>query len=95
MNYKEVIKNFLAAFLSFNHELKFLDIEFINGTEYYDDYAIISLHGGKNGCGNWEDYIEVISNLILTLDNYFSDVWLIDLINDCPDDVFDLRIGLR
>lgn len=95
MNYKEIIKNFLAAFLSFKHELKFSDIEFIKGTDYYDNYAIISFHGGKNGCGDWDDYIKDISNLILALDEYFSDVWLIDLINDCPDDVFDLRIGVN
>lgn len=63
----------------------------------YEDspYYILELDGGLNGCGRFLFYMEDVSKLIKKLMLRFKDVWLIDWINDCPDDVFTLRLGMR
>lgn len=56
------------------------------GTHY-----IVTLYGGLNGRSDFFDYLSDVQHIILQLDN----VWLIDWINDCLDDVWTLRIGVR
>jgi hypothetical protein len=56
------------------------------GTHY-----IVTLYGGLNGRGDFFDYLSDVQHIVLQLDN----VWLIDWINDCLDDVWTLRIGVR
>ena len=40
-------------------------------------------------------YLEDVKKIVERLMCRFSDVWLINWENDCPDDVFYLEIGLR
>lgn len=56
------------------------------GTHY-----IVTLYGGLNGCGEFFDYLKDVQYIVLHLEG----AWLIDWINDCPDDVWVLRIGVR
>jgi hypothetical protein len=79
------------------------------GDMCYDnkDYVIARLFGGRNGGGEWKLYWAELYQFIKELQgrlihkedlntdrNYFLNVWLIDLINDCADDVFDMIIGV-
>ena len=58
-------------------------------------YFILTVDGGLNGCGSFLFYLEDVIKLIKKLMLKFNSVWLIDWNNDCPDDVFRLRLGLR
>lgn len=50
------------------------------------------IYGGVNGNGMWQSYLEDIKKLFTSI---VQDVWLIDIENDVPDDVWTLRIGFR
>lgn len=54
-----------------------------------DDHYIAYIYGGENGPGNWKNYSDFLSELFSNLDH----AWVIDLSNDCADDVWTLRIG--
>ena len=54
-------------------------------------YYIAKFYGGLNGSGKWKNYVDEIKKLFTSL----KDSWLIDLENDCCDDVWVLRIGFR
>lgn len=66
--------------------LKISEVSKVSGEDYY----IAKLHGGKNGCGVWNDYLKEI---IKTFKNIHW--WMIELKNDCLDDVFDMTIGVK
>ena len=55
------------------------------------DHYIAYIYGGENGPGNWKDYSNWLSELFSNLDGAI----LIDLTNDCPDDVWTLRISFN
>lgn len=59
--------------------------------EPQDNYFIVKLYGGDNGWGRLTNYISDIKLIV----DQFEDVWLIDWINDAPDDVWVLRIGIQ
>lgn len=66
--------------------------------EEKDDYDILTFHGGLNGSGDFYKYLEQVKSIINSLGSEFHvlhDIWLIDWINDCLDDVWTLRIGIR
>lgn len=66
--------------------------EHYNGAEEETGcHYVLQLHGGENGTGKWEDYMEYIKNLFQNVD----DAWLLDLVNDAADDVWDLRLCFR
>lgn len=71
----------------------------LEAKSYYDNsidnWYIAAIFGGANGPGKWENYLQQIRKLVLELKKKFKDVWLVDLENDCLDDVYTLRIGLR
>ena len=54
-----------------------------------NDHYIAYIYGGENGPGNWKNYSEFLKDLFANLDN----AWVIDLNNDCADDVWTLRLG--
>ena len=60
-----------------------------------DNHTIITYSGGNNsGNSDWYTYLEDINIVFSRLENLLNDkIWLIDLVNDCSDDVFYLRIG--
>lgn len=65
--------------------LKITDVAKVEGEDYY----IAKLHGGKNGGGVWNDYLKEILETFRSVH-----WWMIELKNDCLDDVFDMTIGV-
>ena len=71
----------------------------VNDGVYYDKYGtlVVRLAGGRNGDGDWSNYLYGIAQVMQEIDE-LSEVdhtYIIDIINDCPDDVFDIRIGIH
>lgn len=64
-----------------------------------EEHLVVHLYGGKNGSGEWNKYLVDLLSFINKLNDKniggFKEVWLISLKNDCPDDVFDVYIGVR
>lgn len=56
-----------------------------------DVHYVAYIHGGENGPGSWVDYCEYIKNIFSNV----TDSWLLDLVNDCADDVWTMRLGFR
>lgn len=54
-----------------------------------DDRYVAYIHGGENGTGEWKDYMEYLKRLFTNI----NDSWLLDLENDCADDVWTLRLA--
>ena len=67
--------------------------------EETEEHFSIHLYGGKNGSGQWNEYLVDLLSFINKLKEEsigaFKNVWLISLKNDCADDVFDVYIGVR
>ena len=54
-----------------------------------EGHYIATIYGGLNGCGSWELYIRQIGMIIDSLQGS----WVINLNNDCLDDVWALQLG--
>lgn len=63
------------------------------------EHLVVHLYGGRNGISEWNKYLIGLLSFIIRLKDEsigaFKKVWLISLKNDCPDDVFDVYIGVR
>ena len=59
------------------------------------DFLILKVCGGKNGCGHWTEYLSDIRTLFQAFDNRYTKSWLVDIDNDCPDDVFYMTMCVR
>lgn len=75
-----------------------LKLDFVAKVEGSEHLAI-HLYGGKNGSGQWNEYLVDLLSTFNKLKEEsiggFKKVWLISLKNDCADDVFDVYIGVR
>jgi len=71
-------------------KLKFGELDFSR-----DSHAIVEVFGGENGAGSWVNYFEQLKILTEVFEEQFERVILIDLFNDCLDDVFYARFSLR
>lgn len=62
---------------------------------HIDNYGTmtITLRGGKNGNGEWDEYFHDLSTIVSTIRNNYE-FWLIDLHNDCIDDIFYATFGI-
>lgn len=56
---------------------------------------VFMLSGGLNGPGQWNEYLETLAQFTVDLIDKLrltygevADVWLVDLKNDCADDIF-------
>lgn len=58
-------------------------------------HYVIVLFGGLNGCGKWKNYFQTLINVFDKLDEKCEDCWLIELDNDCADDVYTAYVGLK
>ena len=77
-----------------NDERFYLHIVHQLGTEH-DPYYIATIFGGDNGPANWPKYLNQFKKLVNELKKKFKMIWVIDLENDCLDDVYTLRIGVE
>ena len=75
-----------------------LKLDFVAKVEG-SEHLVIHLYGGRNGSGQWNEYLVDLLSTINKLKDKdigtFKEVWLISLKNDCADDVFDVYIGVR
>lgn len=67
-------------------------------TKEYHHHYIVELYGGDNESGNWQKYFGILEK-IFDKSKYqqtqIEKMWLIELVNDCPDDVHTAYIGIR
>lgn len=68
-----------------------LDSKAVKGSDHY----IIEISGGNNGNPQWARYFSVLEDIVSDLNERGWKVWLIELINDCPDDVHTAYFGIR
>lgn len=57
-------------------------------------YFVARIYGGLNGKGKWIEYNKYISKLFEEIEKDYH-CWMVQLLNDCLDDVFTLEIGVR
>lgn len=57
-------------------------------------YCIARIYGGLNGTGKWEEYLEDINKLLKDIKKTYH-TWVLQILNDCLDDVWTLEIGVR
>lgn len=64
---------------------------------YKDQYGtlVVDLTGGWNGNGKWDTYFGALKEFIEKLAKEKVDAWLIQMENDCLDDVFTASVGLK
>ena len=60
-----------------------------------DHYYIAHLSGGDNGLADWVRYFTWLTMFVNEAKNEGFHVWVIMLKNDCPDDTFDIFVGIR
>lgn len=83
--------------LSLKDIINSLGLERINvlEIEHEEDYSVVTICGGFNGAYKWDIYLHQIGMIFSYLSSYYEYVWVIDLNNDCPNDVWHLRLGIR
>lgn len=74
-------------------ELRLYDMRRVEDNYGKDSHYVLQLTGGNNGTPDWPGYLRDILTFIVRAGEDY-DVWVIQLKNDCPDDVFDVYIGL-
>ncbi len=62
-----------------------------DGNRYY----VAHLSGGDNGLADWVRYFTWLTMFVNEAKNEGLHVWVIMLKNDCPDDTFDIFVGIR
>lgn len=72
-----------------------LDKISVKSVEEKEDYNIITIHGGLNGLGDIFFYLNQVDRIVCELSADKKDVWLISWENDCADDVWYLKLGVR
>ncbi len=84
----EEIRLYVAGWIDSLH----LDRVRLNSVEEQaEGHYIATIYGGFNGSGSWDLYIRQIGMIIDSL----SGSWVIEVINDCLDDLWTLRLGFR
>lgn len=71
-----------------------VNLKFHDFVEDHDNYVVAEFYGGINGLGNWANYLTAITEVVTILNSDYK-CWLVDLHNDCLDDVFYLKLGIQ
>ena len=59
------------------------------------DHYLAMFSGGNNGKPDWPAYLANFSKIMLQLERMGYKPWLVNVNNDCPDDIHYIIIGLR
>ena len=92
----KVVYNVNEIIRKVNNDKVKLDENYTKIVESKTGHVIVEIAGGLNGGGDWEDYFEVLANLCkVAKEKYGKKIWVIELNNDCLDDIFYIKIGIR
>lgn len=85
---EDIVADIKATNFHFNSKLRLTDSEI-------DKYGTktLSFSGGLNGFGEWTDYFEDLTALTKAISKKYR-IWLINLENDCLDDLFYATFGV-
>ena len=83
LNYKEIINNLNLDKIS------------VKSVEEKKDHTIITIYGGLNGFGDIFFYLYQVDRIVCALSADRKEVWLISWENDCLDDVWTLKLGIK
>ena len=73
------------------YNLSNIKLNYVTKGEDALNYWIVTLYGGENGRGRFSNYLEDVKHII----DQFDHTWLIKWENDCLDDVWTLKFGIR
>lgn len=59
------------------------------------NHYVMVLFGGLNGPGKWHNYFETFIKAFDAFDEKCGNCWLIELTNDCADDVYTAYVGVE
>jgi len=76
-------------------KIETIDIKDPQNNFLKNNYYIVHFWGGLNGSGKWSNYLNDLSQLLLGLEEFYQDIWVIDFNIDVLDDVFDIQIGVK
>lgn len=79
-------------------KMSLMDVQYMTDPDYDGhpaDFLILKVFGGKNGCGKWIDYLSDIQCLFRKFGEAGLKAWMVDLDNDCADDVFYMTMCVR
>ena len=78
-----------------NSDLKLDFVASVEGQSHY----VVRCSGGKNGSGNWNEYLVDLLSTVNKLQNKdyggFEKAWLLNLENDPADDIFTVQLAVR
>jgi hypothetical protein len=60
-----------------------------------EDHYMALIAGGNNGNGKWTEYCQQLQNIFTVFKEEGYDAWLVNLENDCPDDIWYAYIAFR
>lgn len=90
----EIEKDFIAALQMCKN--KFNQFSFKNIEVDDKNLIIATIYGGTNGCGTLSNYFNSLAILTNSLYQYFFiRSWLINIENDCLDDIFTAKFAIR
>lgn len=55
----------------------------------------LTIVGGRNGSGDWQSYFMNLMAIVKLVKDCKYDFWLIEIHNDCPDDIFYAKFGIK
>lgn len=97
---KNELTEYFKQFQDINYDI--LELEKIESENYKQEksyHYIACLSGGNNGNGKWNDYLCKLAMIFDPIHwkniTNIEDMWLIQLDNDCLDDVHTAYIGIK
>lgn len=88
--FKSVLENFSEYSL-----LEYKGVVDDYSDEVKIDHYIFLISGGNNGSPDWIKYLEDLKEFIKELNKEFEDSWIIEINNDCDDDIHNIYIGIK
>ena len=85
--------NDMVKYLNIPYDIMKFDV--INDEKNCFSHYLVEISGGNNGKNDWLTYLFEIRRLFVMLNYEFTDVWLVKIENDCPDDIHYITIGVR
>lgn len=65
------------------------------GDDYKEVFYVVQMYMGENGCGKWENYFSEMLGFVNNMKGKGYDIWMINWINDCLDDVSTIQFAFR